>query len=230
MSDRMGKKVHIVGERDVFFDAISDRLTRAGAIFTEDRENADVVVSLGKGSSGDVVVVPGDAEAGDASLIVRIHDLLIPESSSEWGPMDIHEWSYRIMEGVNENEVSGIRARHWLHVRDATDALSLLIMADSDVMPKGILDMSGRRAWGPQEVLEEMSLLWSRFTNALNHSHTPKSLSAIPSPVPESSRGSVRRPELGPLHEALRELGTDGWHPLVPMRVALMEVFAHAEN
>ena len=230
MSDRMGKKVHIVGERDVFFDAISDRLNRAGAIITDDRQNADVVVSLGKGSSGDIVVVPGDMETGDASLIVRIHDLLIPESPNEWGPRDIHEWSYSIMEGANKNEASDFQARHWLHVRDATDALSLLIMADSDVMPSGILNMSGRRAWGPQEVLEEMTLLWSRFTNTLNHSHTPESLSAIPSPVLESSRGSVSRPDLGSLHEALRELGTDGWHPLVPMRVALMEVFAHAEN
>ena len=230
MSDRMGKKVHIVGGKDVFFDAISDRLTRAGAILTDDRQNSDVIVSLGKGSSGDVVVVPGDAETGDARIIVRIHDLLIPEAPSEWGPSDIHEWSHRIIEGANENEAPDTQARHWLHVRDATDALSLLIMADPDVMPKGVLNMSGRRAWGPREVLEEMALLWARFTTALNHSHTTKSLSAIPSPVPESSRGSVSRPDLGPLHDALRELGTDGWHPLVPMRVALMEVFAHAEN
>ena len=226
MSDQMGKKVHIAGGRDVFFDAISDRLTRAGAILTDDRQDADVVVSLGPGSSGDVAVVPGNLETGEATLIVRIHDLLIPESPSDWGPRDIHEWSSMIMEG--ENESPEMQSRHWLHVRDATDALSLLIMADT--IPNGVLNMSGRRAWKPQEVLGEMALLWDRFTNALNHSHTTKSLSAIPSPVPESSRESVSRPDLGPLHEALRELGTDGWHPLVPMRVALMEVFAHAEN
>jgi len=34
------------------------------------------------------------------------------------------------------------------------------------------------------------------------------------------------RPDLGPLHNALINAGSEGWHPLVPMRTALMELIA----
>jgi len=226
----MAKKIHIAGEEDLFYDAISDRLARAGAILTAEGEEAELVVSLDEGISGDIAVLPAHVEGGEASLVIRIHDLLIPDEANEWGPSDIHELASIIRNGETATNLSEFIPRHWLHVRDATDALSLLIMADTGVLPVGKLDMTGRRAWRPEEIIDELAILWGRFTDALNYSHTTESLSSIPSPVPDSTGKSVTRPDLGPLHEALRELGSDGWHPLVPMRVALMEVFAHAEN
>ncbi|RAH15531.1 MAG: hypothetical protein CMB58_005425 [Methanobacteriota archaeon] len=226
----MTKKIHIAGNSDLFHDAISDRLARAGAILTPERNDADLIVSLDGDISADISVLPAHVEGGSAKLCIRVHDLLIPDGINEWGPSDIHEFASMVRNGETDVEISDFELRHWLHVRDATDALSLLIMANSDSMPRGVLDMSGRRAWGPEEIIDEMTILWDRFTNALNHAHTTESLSAVPSPVRNSNRKESSRPDLGPLNSSLRKLGTDGWHPLVPMRVALMEILAHAEK
>lgn len=226
----MTKKIHIAGNPDLFHDAISDRLARAGAILTAERKDAELIVSLDGGISGDISILPAHVGEVSASLCIRIHDLLIPDEINEWGPSDIHQFSSMVRNGETEAEISDFELRHWLHVRDATDALSLLIMADSGSMPSGVLNMSGRRAWGPEEIIDEMTILWDRFTNALNHTHTTESLSTVPSPVRDSNRKRPSRPDLGPLHSSLRQLGSDGWRPLVPMRVALMEVLAHAEK
>ncbi|MBK69814.1 MAG: hypothetical protein CMB53_00210 [Euryarchaeota archaeon] len=224
----MAKKIHIAGETDLFHNAISDRLTRAGAVLTSEEES-ELVVSLDEQIRGDIAVLPAHADGRDANLVIRIHDLLIPDEANGWGPSDIHELASLIRNGEDVSNLSDFVPRHWLHVRDATDALSLLIMAYPGGLSGGVFDMTGRRAWRPEEILNELSILWDRFTNAVNYTHTTDSLSSIPSPVPESTGMAVSRPDLDPLHSALRELGSDGWHPLVPMRVALMEVLAHAE-
>ena len=90
--------------------------------------------------------------------------------------------------------------------------------------------MSGRRAWTPKSVLAEMTLMWSRFTNALHHSHTIHSLTENTNPAASSYRPKDLRPDLGPLHDALLKAGGEGWRPLVSMRVALMEIFAHRND
>ena len=226
----MPKIVHISGAVDAFYHALADRLQRAGATLTEDPNEAEVIVGIGDGASGDVAIVPAHAEHGEADLVVRIHDLLVPEGAIDWGSEVIHEWADWVRDGAEGIHPPDIEARHWVHIRDATDALALLILADTDAAIQGVIDMSGRRAWTPKSVLDEMTLLWSRFTNALHHSHTIHSLTDNPSPASLSYRPKDPRPDLGPLHDALLEAGGDGWRPLISMRVALMEVFAHKND
>ena len=226
----MPKTVHISGAVDAFYHALADRLHRAGAMLTDDPSEAEVTVGLGEGASGDVAIVPAHVEHGEASLVVRIHDLLVPEGAIDWSEEIIHEWADWVRDGADGIHPPDIEARHWVHVRDATDALSLLILSDTDAAVQGVIDMSGRRAWTPKSVLEEMTLLWSRFTNALHHSHTIQSLTEDTSPAASSYRSRDLRPDLGPLHDALLKAGGDGWRPLVSMRVALMEVFAHKDE
>ena len=55
----MSKAVHVAGIEDGLFEALVDRLVRAGATISN-REDAEVVVHLGPGGDGDVVVVPDD--------------------------------------------------------------------------------------------------------------------------------------------------------------------------
>ncbi|HIC50042.1 MAG: hypothetical protein CXX69_06205 [Candidatus Thalassarchaeum betae] len=226
----MPKVVHISGAVDAFYHALADRLHRAGATLTDDPEEADVTVGIGEGASGDVAVVPAHVDHGEAGLVVRIHDLLIPEGAVDWGTEVLHEWADWVKDGAEGIHPPDIEARHWVHVRDATDALSLLILADSDAMVQGVLDMSGRRAWSAKSILDEMRMLWSRFTNALHHTHTISSLSDNPSPASSSYRPRPARPDLGPLHDALLRAGGEGWRPLVSMRMGLMEVFAHSAD
>ena len=219
----MPKNVHITGIMDSFRQALEDRLQRAGATITDDSDAADISVSMGEGSSGDIAIVPDDSQPGEADLVVRVHDLLVPEGAEIWGSQVIHEWADWVMGGA-EGEPSSDEPRHWVHVRDSTDALAILIL--SDEMTSGSVDLCGRRAWSRESIITEMSLLWGRFTDAVQHTHTVSSLTGSSSPV-SSEETPATRPDLGPLHNALLRAGGDGWRPLVPMRVSLMEVLAN---
>ena len=99
----MSKKIVLLGEKDNFFLALKDRLERAGAIFTHDSDDADITVGLGQYATNDLVDVAIIAENDDprsgnldqiknAGLIIRIHDLMIPEGSQGWGPIDVEDW------------------------------------------------------------------------------------------------------------------------------------------
>ena len=182
----MSKKVALLGEKDNFFFALKDRLERAGAIFTHDSEEVDITIGLGKYALDELVDVAIIAENDDprsgnldeiknAGLIIRIHDLMVPEGSQGWGSADVEEWVDWIRTGTTD-VAPEIKPKHWVHIRDTTDAVSLLVMADTDAFAQGVIDLCGRRAWGPDAVISEINLLWSRFTNAINHSHPTKSL------------------------------------------------------
>ena len=138
------------------------------------------------------------------------------------GDGPINQWISAILLGNNPPIDSTIY--HWVHVRDAEIAKRILI--ENGV--KGRFELCGRRAWTQEMVVEEIRVLWSRFQNAVEHSHTVESLSEVPSPAAVRYRGERRRPNLGPLHEALVTCGTDGWRPMVAMRIGLMECIAHS--
>ena len=217
------KTVHISGTVDAFREALEDRLQRAGAKITDESDGAEVTVSLGEGASGDIAVVPDDSQPGKSDLVVRVHDLLVPEGAQGWGSQAIHQWADWVMDGA-EGEPNSDDPRHWVHVRDVTDALAILILSKETA--SGTLDLCGRRPWTREAIITEMSLLWGRFTDAVQHTHTISSLTGSNSPV-SSEETQVTRPDLGPLHDALLRAGGDGWRPVVPMRVSLMEVLAH---
>ena len=111
---------------------------------------------------------------------------------------------------------------HWVHIRDAEVAQRIL--EENEV--RGTFQLCGRRAWTQQMVVDEIKGLWSRFQNAVEHSHTIESLSEVPSPAAVRYSGERRRPNLGPLHDALIDCGTDGWRPMTAMRVGLMVCIA----
>ncbi len=230
------KSVFLIGEIDAVYNSLANRLERSGAILTVNREDADLTVSLGKISHTlspppDVAIIPAFMDEPIADLVVKIHDLLVPEGVLGWGTEIIHEWIEWVKSGVEGIAPSDIEARHWVHIRDASDALGLLILTDTGSITQGVIDLAGRRAWSSEAIIEEMHLLWNRYTDALNFSHSIESLSQIPSPVSHQSIEAVQRPDLSLLHNALKNAGTEeGWRPLTAMRVSLMELFAHSES
>lgn len=228
----MAKKIHISGNEDDFSKALADRLYRAGAILVESSEDAEYVIHFGDESIGDMAIVTPDMETSHTGLIVVIHDLLSPEGNSiRWGDGDLHAWAKRIREETpNLDAFRNTLPRHWVHVRDVCDALSTLILSDRAKSITGLLNISGRRSWSPESIIEEMRMLWGRYKDSLNYSHTIESLSTIPSPVSLETKIQAQRPDLSLLHESLMGCGSEGWHPLVPMRVSLMEIFAHAKD
>tara|TARA_B110000014_G_C20049711_1_gene545989 strand:- start:724 stop:1206 length:483 start_codon:yes stop_codon:yes gene_type:complete len=138
------------------------------------------------------------------------------------GDGPINHWISAVLAG-SEPSVD-LAIYHWVHIRDAEVAKRIL----SENGVKGTYQLCGRRAWTQEMVVDEIKGLWSRFQNAVEHSHTPESLSEIPSPAAVRYSGERRRPNLGPLHDVLVSCGTDGWRPMVAMRVGLMECIAHS--
>ncbi len=137
----------------------------------------------------------------------------------------INYWVQEIIEGRKPELDEEIH--YWVHIRDVERAVEILQTNNIS----GAYSLSGRRAWNQQMVLDEISRLWLRFQNAVHGTHTAESLSDIPSPAAFQVEGEHRRPNLAPLHEALVKCGTEGWRPLIAMRVGLMEcIAAELEN
>ena len=217
------KNVYISGMVDAFRLVLEDRLVRAGASIIDEPNTADITVSMGEDSSSEIAIVAGNSHQAEADLVVRVHDLLVPEGAHSWGSQAIYQWADWVMNGADGEPIYD-DPRHWVHVRDAKDALAILILSDNTT--SGIIDLCGRRPWTRESIITEMSLLWGRFTDAVQHTHTVSSLTGSNSPV-SSEATNTTRPDLGPLHEALLRAGGDGWRPVVPMRVSLMEILAH---
>ena len=230
------QSIFLIGEIDAVYHSLANRLQRSGAILTEDREDADLTVSLGKVSHTlypppDVAIIPAFMDEPIADLVVKVHDLLVPEGAIGWGTEILHEWVEWVKSGFEGITPPDIEARHWVHIRDASDALGLIILTDTGSITQGVIDLAGRRAWSSEAVIDEMNLLWTRYTDALNFTHSVESLSQIPSPASHQYTEEIERPDLSVLHNALKNAGIEeGWHPLTAMRVSLMELFAHSEN
>ncbi len=228
----MSKKIHLGGEEDDFLQSLADRLSRAGATLVDSPEDAEYVIHFGPEGDGNMVILAPDQKISHPGLVVTIHDLLSPRGNSgHWGDADLHIWADMVREGnLDIHTLSNILPRHWVHVRDVCDALCTIIMSESSNSIIGNLNISGRRSWSPESIVKEMSMLWGRYSDSLNYSHTIESLSSVPSPLSQESNIQAKRPDLSLLHKSLINCGSEGWHPLVPMRVSLMEIFAHAKE
>ena len=91
-----------------------------------------------------------------------------------------------------------------MHVRDATDALAILILSENTT--SGIIDLCGRRPWSREVYYYRTVTVVGRFTDAVQHTHTVSSLTGSNSPVTSEETHAIR-PDLGPLHKALLRAG-----------------------
>ena len=240
----MTKVVHLLGEQDAVYLAIADRLERAGATLSQNIEDADLRIAVTANteesdlwwqSEVDIAVIPGNASKYSeylprAKIYFHVHDILVPQQVNGWGSKILSDWVDWVKDGSEGNPPEDVEARHWVHIRDATDAITQISLTEADIAV-GVIDLAGRRAWSSDAVLDEMKLLWRRYTDSLYLTHTVESLTNVPSPASQQFEGKISRPNLAPLHDAMLAAGREeGWRPLTAMRVGLMELFAHSQG
>ncbi|PXF23991.1 MAG: hypothetical protein CXX71_01065 [Methanobacteriota archaeon] len=224
--------VRIHGHDSLLGQALSDRLERADieqshAAVGASADIADTTVVCWDGAgtlpeSCDLLIRPASVESPPctATCELVLHDLYIPGGAGPWGPQEI-EVALDRHQGMGSGDSLEEHPRWWLHVRDLLDAVVLLLHDP----PLGVLHASGRRGWPHDVLLSELDMLWSRL-----HAVRGSSLSAADL-APAETRLEVvadrsSRPDLAPLHSALQRAAADGWHPVIPLRVGLMECIA----
>ncbi len=222
----MPRSVYLFGPHDGLRLAIEDKLVRAGASISNEPHESDLKIALGTEEECDIVVLPPGSDSEKADLVVSLSDVIIPNGSREWGTGTLLDWVDQVKHGL-EPQI-GSDSRHWVNVRDVADALTTLALGQDGLACRGRVNMCGRRGWRDEDVVDEIRVLWERYNNAVNHSHTVDSLSGVPSPV-RGIHSQQESPELGALHSALIDSGGEGWHPIVPMRTSLMELIACTE-
>ena len=225
-SGSMPRSVHLSGPNGGLRQAVEDRLVRAGASISEEPQGADLKIGLGTDEECDIAILPPGRFSEKAGLVISLRDVIIPNCSREWGTGTLLDWVEQIKLGKPPQ--TGSDSRYWVNVRDVADALTTLALPKGGLASTGQIIMCGRRGWSDEDVVDEIRVLWDRYNNAINYSHTVDSLSGVPSPV-RGIHTQQESPELGGLHKALIESGGEGWHPLVPMRTSLMELIACTE-
>ena len=223
----MPKIVHVSGSSDGLREALEERLERAGAELVADPEKADITIQIDTQDSSDIAIVPPGSRSPGSGIVIELSDVIIPNGGRDWGNGAMIDWIEKIMSGKKPDPES--KTRFWVNVRDVVDAISIICLNGKEKMPNGNYSMCGRRAWEMGDVTDEIRVLWERYNNSINHSHTIESLSEVPSPVRGLHSKNEERPDRSKIHEALVILGGEGWHPLVPMRVSLMEMIASAK-
>ena len=224
----MPRSVHVSGSSDGLREALEERLERSGAELVDEPDKAEITIQIDSQESSDIAIVPPGSTSPGSGIVIELSDVIIPNGGNKWGNGVMTDWIEKILSGKNPDPEPKIR--FWVNVRDVVDAISTICLNGKEKMPNGNYTMCGRRAWQMADVTDEIRVLWERYNNSINHSHTIESLSEVPSPVRGLHSKIEERPDLTKIHEALVMSGADGWHPLVPMRVSLMEMIASAKN
>ena len=220
----MLRNVHVFGEFDGLREALEERLRRAGASIVEDPSDSELVVGIDQQEDCDIAIIPMGSIPPESTIVVELKDVVIPNGGRKWGNDIMIDWIRQVKCGGEPKTEP--RDRFWVNVRDVTDAITCLCMNEKEPNLSGSFRMCGRRAWSSENVIDEIRILWERYNNAINHSHTIESLSEIPSPVRGIYSEKSETPDLGGIHQALIASGSEGWHPVVPMRVSIMEMIA----
>tara|TARA_B100000287_G_C20444432_1_gene706933 strand:+ start:105 stop:776 length:672 start_codon:yes stop_codon:yes gene_type:complete len=222
----MPRSVHVSGSSDGLREALVERLERAGAKLVAEPEKAEVTIQIDGQDKCDIAIIPPGSDPPEAGIVIELSDVIIPNGGRKWGNGAITDWVEQIMCG-EKPDLEHI-VRFWVNIRDVVDAISTICLNQDEKIPDGNYRMCGRRGWEMEDVTDEIRVLWKRYNNSINHSHTIESLSEVPSPVRGIHSKIEERPDLSNLHQVLLRCGGDGWHPLVPMRVSLMEMIASA--
>jgi len=220
----MPRNVYVTGPFDGLREALEERFERSGAILVPVPEQADLTIQIGDQDNCDVAIVPKGSKFTDSGIVIELFDVVIPNGGRNWGNGIMIDWIQNIMSGKKTPPESG--TRFWVNVRDVVDAISEICLNGLEKTTKGKYLMCGRRPWMMNDVMDEIRVLWERYNNAINHSHTVESLSEVPSPVRGMYSDTIEKPDLSEFHDLIIKSGGDGWHPLVPMRVSLMEMIA----
>jgi len=217
----MPNMVTLQGEEDNFFLTLKERLERI-EIDTDSSEGVHILCwHSGPAVECDLVIRPSTSKPYPCEVHCELvlHDLYIPSGAGEWGPKEIEHQVSWLNNPIGKRPQG--EARYWIHVRDVVDMISVLFSN----LPNGVIDVSGRRCWSHEAMSSELEMLFKRVKAAESKTFQLENLKIF-EPKTEPTV-SPTRPNLGPLHSACQKVGLNGWHPLVPFRVGLMESIAH---
>ena len=217
----MPNMVTLQGEEDVFFLSLKERLERI-EINTDSPDGVHIVCwHSGPAVECDLVIRPSTSNPYPCEVHCELvlHDLYIPSGSGGWGPKEIEHQILWLNNPIGERPQGD--ARYWIHVRDVVDMISVLFAN----LPNGVIDVSGRRCWSHEAMSSELEMLFKRVKAAESKTFQLDNLKIFePNTEPMVS---PPRSNLGPLHTACQKAGLNGWHPVVPFRIGLMESIAH---
>lgn len=187
-----------------------------------------------------ILVVPGglvpEFDAHSMDSIVEVYDMLPRSFDRTWQNQTISTWMNTLQ--MDEQPCMVDDQQHWwVSDIDVADALVRILLSELPFPAR--VKMSGRRAWGQEQSIEELVLLYQRTKAGQTGDFSIEHLTASPSPnfevktlvvnpnlpmgVEDNSR---QRPDLSPIHDVLHSIDGDGWRPLVPIRTALMHTLA----
>ena len=187
-----------------------------------------------------ILVVPGglvpEFDAHSIDSIVEVYDMLPRTFDRTWQNQTISTWMNTLQIGEQPCMVDD-QQHWWVSDIDVADALVRILLSELPFPAR--VKMSGRRAWGQEQSIEELVLLYQRTKAGQTGDFSIEHLTASPSPnfevktlvvnpnlpmgVEDNSR---QRPDLSPIHDVLHSIDGDGWRPLVPIRTALMHTLA----
>ncbi len=176
-------------------------------------------------SEGDGFSISFDGSEADLMIGTQliVHDL-IPSRADRWLTGEMQKWISSLSNG-EEIPIEG-PSRYWLSVLDAADGIVQLARTGTKVEK---MHMCGRREWEAKDTFAELKMLWERTTQGISGNFTTETLfghSIAGMEVKPINLQNNERPDLEPLHNQLVALGTDGWRPLVPLRIAIMTLLA----
>ncbi len=216
----MMEYLRLTGRDTVFGKYLAERLERVG-IQTNSEEGLHIICCADGGAVDcDMLIRPSGSECPSSFPVTELvlHDMYIPGGSEDWGPSEIEQHLDWLVSSLGKPPKG--EPRYWVHVRDVVDMVALLL----DDLPTSRIDVCGRRCWGHEVMSAELGVLFSRVKAAENKTFQLENLKIFEPKVEPTI--TQKRPDLYPLHSALQEVGTPGWHPLVPFRIGLMECIA----
>ena len=98
-------EVNITGENDYFYQALEDRLIRAGILIVEKPKLSTIKIGIDTDNDVDILIVPGLSRNTNSRLVISIYDLLIPEGKNKWGSDILFEWLENIKKNNTANPI-----------------------------------------------------------------------------------------------------------------------------
>lgn len=223
----MSRSITILGPMDGLRGYLEERLERAGAKLVKEQKHVDFTICIGINEKCDLSVVPHGTDNPLSTVSIGLEDVIIPSRAKGWGNGKLLDWIDCIKKGHDPLIEDGVR--YWVNIRDVVEAITTISMFEGKLGSSDQIKICGRRGWKDEHIIDEIRILWERYSNSINHSHTIESLSGVPSPVRGIYSEESIPQGLDSIHELLIECGGNGWHPLVPMRISLMEMIASME-
>lgn len=215
--------VNLIGAHTQFGRHLRLRLERVGVVCDDSTALKIVCWTSGAAEDCDLAIRPTQSDEYPATSRCELvlHDLYIPEGAGDWGPNDIENILAALPSDSGVDDADEGAARHWIHVRDVVDAVADML---PDI-PEGTIHVCGRRPWSHRVLRNELEMLYNRVVAAKSQTFQLENL--IPLDIPVQLDDQTDRPDLTPLHSALLRIRGEGWHPLTPLRLGLMECIAH---